>query len=193
MATPQGITQFYSAAQKQDFARSFQYRVEQLGSLIDPDILVYMESATLPGRTIANIPVPFMGLQFNVPGTASYPNSDGWSITFRCDQEYKLRSILEDASFNVFDESISGGSYKTPPASQSIVINLLGKDINVAPIRQYRLVGAYLTNIGQASYDIGDNGSVVKIECTMAYQYWEVTQNGSSSSWKSMLKNMFPF
>lgn len=195
MATPQpqGITQFYAAAQKLDFSRAFQFRVEQLGVMVDPDILIYLESATLPGRSIANIPVPFMGLQFNVPGTANYPGSDAWSITFRSDQEYKLRALLEDASFNVFDEAISGGAYKTPPASQSVIINLIGKDINAAPIRQYRLVGAYLTNIGETQYDIGDNGSVVKIQCTMAYQYWEVTQNGSGAGWKSTFKKLFPF
>jgi hypothetical protein len=34
------------------------------------------------------------------------------------------------------------------------------------------LIGAYVTNVGEATYDIGDSGNIVKITATVAYQYW---------------------
>jgi hypothetical protein len=172
MASDQRITNFYLKAQNVDFARVFQFRIQKFGSALFNDQLVYLESATLPGRAIANIPVPFMGLQFNIPGTASYPGSDSWQVTFRCDASYNLRSLLEDATLNIFDDSTSTGAYWTPPGSQTIDINLIDK--NFSTIRQYSLIGAYVVNTGEISYDIGDNGNIVKCQATIAYQYWRV-------------------
>jgi hypothetical protein len=171
MATNQRITDFYLRAQNVDFARQFQFRLQKFGSAaFGPENLVYVESASLPGRAITNIPVPFMGLQFNIPGTASYPGSDSWQVTFRCDTSYNLRAMLEDATFNTFDDSTSTGSYWTPPGSQTVEMNLIDK--NFTTVRQYVLIGAYVTNVGEATYDIGDSGNIVKITATVAYQYW---------------------
>jgi hypothetical protein len=169
----QEIKDFYNQAQSKDFARNFQFRIIQMpGGWNDDTQLVYLETATLPGRQIANIGVPFMGLQFNVPGTASYPGSDSWSVTFRCDQNYDIRKILENQTFNTFDEKVSGGTYKMPNASSIVSMQLVDK--NFAALRTYNLIGAYVVSIGNTSYDIGDNGSIVKVEATLAYQYWTV-------------------
>jgi hypothetical protein len=172
----QNISDFYRTVQQRDFARQFQFRVVQLANTnFDESQLIYAETATLPGRAITNIPVPFMGLQFNVPGTATYPGSDAYAITFRCDQAYNIRAILENATFNTFDDGTSTGDYNIARNSSVITLNLLNKNGNTA--RQYTLYGAYVVSVGESSYNLGDNGTIQTVPATLAYQYWRVTGN----------------
>ena len=113
-----------------------------------------------------------MGLQFNVPGTAHYPGSDAWQVTFRCDAKYDIRTILENLTIQTFDDSSSMGDYKVPDPSRKMIMNLL--DDKFARVRQYWFMGAYVVSLGDVAYDIGDTGNLVKIPVTLAYQYWRV-------------------
>lgn len=176
MATQtQNIIDFYNTAQERDFARQFQFRVNKIANTnFNNQDLVYLETATLPGRSITNIPVPFMGLQFNVPGTATYPGSDAWTVQFRCDANYDIRTTLENATFNTFDDATSEGTYSIPRNSSDVVLYLLGKDPDVV-VREYTLVGAYIVSVGESSYNLGDSGQIVTVPATIAYQYWRVT------------------
>jgi hypothetical protein len=84
MANAQTIQKFYSTAVQRDFARLFQFRLTSFGNVVfSTEQYTYVETASLPGRTINNVQVPYMGLQFNVPGTVSYPGSTGYAVTFR--------------------------------------------------------------------------------------------------------------
>jgi hypothetical protein len=170
----QNISDFYRSVQQGDFARQFQFRVVQLANTsFGEQQLVYLETANLPGRAINNVQVPFMGLNFNVPGTASYPGSDAWAVTFRCDQSYNIRAVLENATFNTFDDGTSSGDYNIARNSSVITINLLNKSGGTA--RQYTLYGAYVVSVGDISYNLGDSGSIVTVPANLAYQYWRVT------------------
>jgi len=178
----QNISDFYTSVQANDFARQFQFRVIQLANIAFSETsLVYVETANIPGRTINNIQVPFMGLNFNVPGTASYPGSDAWNVTFRCDQSYNIRAALEDATIVTFDDSSSTGNYNIARSPSNIVLDLLDK--TGAPIRQYTLFGAYVVSVGDMAYNLGDNGTIVTVPTTLAYQYWRITGglNGNSA------------
>lgn len=177
----QNISDFYSIAQQKDFARQFQFRVITLANTnFDDEQLVYLETANLPGRAVTNIPVPFMGLQFNVPGTATYPGSDAWNVSFRCDQNYDIRATLENATFNTFDDSVSQGDYNIARRSSVITIQLLGKNPETI-IRQYNLIGAYVVSVGESTYNLTDNGTIVTVPATLAYQYWRVTKVGNET------------
>jgi hypothetical protein len=181
MSDLQDITKFYSRVQKADFARQFQFRVTQLANTnFGPDQFVYLETANLPGRAITNVQVPFMGLQFNVPGTATYPGSDAWSVTFRCDQDYNIRKVLEAATFLTFDDSQSTGDFNVARESTIIQLELLNKQFET--IRIYQLMGAYVVNVGDIAYNLGDSGSIVTVPATLAYQYWRVKQTSTDTS-----------
>ena len=73
----QTISDFYRVAQERDFSRDFQFRVLNIqnddGSVaITEDDLVYAKGGSIPGRTINVTDVPYMGLNFKVPGAATY-------------------------------------------------------------------------------------------------------------------------
>jgi hypothetical protein len=176
----QDIIKFYDVAQQKDFARQFQFRIAQLANTnFGENDFIYLESANLPGRAITNIPVPFMGLQFNVPGTVTYPGSDAWAVTFRCDQNYDIRATLENATVNTFDDATSTGDFNIARRSSLITINLLGKSGSI--IRQYTLYGAYVVSVGESNYSLTDSGNIVTVPATLAYQYWRVTQVNSQT------------
>jgi hypothetical protein len=174
MAQTQNISDFYRVAQSKDFARQFQFRLTRLANTnFDADQLVYVETASLPGRSITNVQVPFMGLQFNVPGTATYPGSDSYAVTFRCDQNYDIRAQLEASTFNTFDDGNSTGNYNIAGPASIIQMNLLNRTGNT--VRQYTLEGAYVVSVGDISYNLGDSGTIQTVPTTLAYQYWRVT------------------
>lgn len=175
----QNISDFYRAVQQKDFARQFQFRLVQLANTnFGESDLIYVETANLPGRAITNVPVPFMGLQFNVPGTATYPGSDAYAVTFRCDQNYNIRAVLENSTFNTFDDGTSTGDYNIARNSSVITMNLLNKTGGTA--RQYTLYGAYVVSVGESTYNLGDTGTIQTVPATLAYQYWRVTTTSNS-------------
>ena len=170
------IKQFYSSAQQRDFARQFQFRLRSFGNVLfnEPDF-VYVETASLPGRAITNVAVPYMGLSFNVPGSVTYPGSAGYNVSFRCDQNYNIRAALEAATFNTFDENNSTGDYNIPLNNQSMTLELLGKAVNGEEpnvVRTYTMFGVYVVSLADAAYDIKDTGSIQTVAATLAYQFW---------------------
>lgn len=173
------IQSFYTVAQDHDFARQFQFRLLSFGNVdFQQEHLVYVETAALPGRSITNVPVPYMGLSFNVPGTASYPGSAGYNVTFRCDQNYDIRAALEAATFNTFDESQSSGNYQTPGIDSVLTMALTKKDGGF--VRFYSLFGVYVVSLADSAYDIKDTGTVQTVQATLAYQFWRSSRVDAS-------------
>lgn len=164
------IQEFYNAAQQKEFARVFQFKVRTLGPFTEQDLL-YVETAELPNKEIANIAAPFYGLQFNVPGTVSYPGSDSWAVTFRFDEGMNIRNKMENYTKEIFDDETSTGLYGVPV--EEATFDLLGKDLQ--PVRRYTFIGLYPRSVGTISYDVKDNGTIVTAPLTFAYQYYRIS------------------
>ena len=173
-----GISNFYDQIVAHDLSRDFQFRVLRLGpdkydaNIVGNDKIVYMTTATLPGRTVANKTLSYMGLQFNVPGAASYPGSDSWSVQFRVPQDFGIRNTLEQWSFDTFSDETSRGDYHVPCPDHTIELGLLNNRGKV--IRQYRLFGVYLRELGAIDYDVTGDGAERTFDAQFAYQYWRL-------------------
>jgi hypothetical protein len=173
-----GISNFYNAAANNDFMRTNLFRIISLGGVrFTANELLYLTSTTLPGRAITNIQVPFMGLVFNVPGTANYPNSGAWNVSFRVPQNLSIRRKFEQWTRDVFNDIDSSGSYSIPSAdaSNSVILTLIDKV--GTPIRTYTLYGAYCQSVGDVNMDITTSGEVMVQQATLAYQYWQLSNN----------------
>lgn len=175
MAVNQNIQNFYRAAAERDFSRDFLFRVTQMQLQGVPALtdnqLVYAKTASLPGRNISNVAVPYMGLNINVPGGVTYPGSEGYSITFYLDANSDLRNYFEAASRSLFNEANSTGEYGTPDDDFYIQLAQLDKDLET--IAEYKLIGASLRNINEISYSMAaGTGETVEITATIAYHYY---------------------
>ena len=171
----QSISDFYRVAQSRDFSRDFQFRVLNIqpgdGSdiLVTEDDLVYARGGSIPGRSITNQAVPYMGMNFNVPGAATYSGS--YSLTFMCDQQSAIRRMFEKWSYDTFDEESSSGNYFVPRATSTVDLVQLNPQLD--RVAQYQLVGCYPTEVGEISYSIEGTGAPVNMNVTMSYHYWK--------------------
>tara|TARA_B100000700_G_scaffold277802_1_gene325447 strand:+ start:322 stop:873 length:552 start_codon:yes stop_codon:yes gene_type:complete len=173
----QTITDFYRVAQDKDFQRDFQFRVLNIQggdgttASFTEDDLVYIRTATLPGKTIQNKTVPYMGLQFNVPGSVTYDGSAAWAVQFYCDQSSAIRQTFEKYLQDIFDDETSTGNYFMPKSTA--IVDLVQLNTQLEAVASYQLVGVYATSLGALSYSPADGtGDTMKFDATLAYQYW---------------------
>ena len=177
--TTQTIQGFYTQAQSKDFARNNLFRVLNINFGTGTDVsfteddLVYATTATLPGKTIQDIVVPYMGLDFHVPGTVKYDGSEGYTLTFRSDESHNLREKFLQVQADTFDDADSTGNYFMPTADAVIDLVLLDKELN--RVAQYQLVGCSIRNVGEQSYDSTGTGEIVEFTTTIAYHYFRKT------------------
>jgi hypothetical protein len=177
--TTQTIQGFYTQAQARDFARNNLFRVLNINFgggtevTFDENDLVYATTAELPGKTIGNVAVPYMGLNFNVPGTVTYDNSEGYTLTFRSDESHNLREKFLQVQADTFDDADSTGNYFMPTADAVIDLVLLDKQLE--RVAQYQLVGCSIRNVGNQSYNATGTGDVVEFTTTIAYHYFRKT------------------
>jgi hypothetical protein len=177
----QNITKFYDVARARDFSRDFQFRVlsitpggaQTTGNQVtfDSDDLVYIKSANLPGKSIQVQNVPYMGLQFHIPGSVQYTGSEGWQVNFYCDANSRIRQVFEDYTQNIFDDQTSTGAFNVPDTTSTVELVQLDTQLNV--VSQYSLIGVFPVNVGDLSYQMSDGtGNAVEFQATLAYQYW---------------------
>ena len=109
--TSQTIQDFYTQAIAKDFARSNLFRVININfgnassQVVTENDLVYARTANLPGKQIANLTAPYMGLNFNIPGTVSYPGSEAYVINFYSDEAQALRQKFLQVVSDTFDDA----------------------------------------------------------------------------------------
>jgi len=173
----QSITDFYQSTRQRDFARKNLFRILSIdgglaggGVTFDSSDLVYVTSTTLPKRSINVVNVAYMGMKFNVPGTASYPGSEAWTVKFRMPQDLLIRRKLEFWTRATFDDATTQGAYSMGDLG---TITLALMDKRGVPTITYRLVGAFCVNLGEYALDATDAGTVVEQDAVIAYQYWE--------------------
>ena len=174
--TKQTIQTFYQQAAQKDFARNFSFRVLAITnpfiSIAESD-LVYCKAAALPARAITNVAIPYMGLDFNIAGSAKYPGSEGYNLEFYVDAKSSLRQKFEDWSRATFDDQTSTGNFATAPATSTMDLIQLDQQLN--RISQYRLVGVGVRNVGELAYDMSGNGEQVSFTVTLAYHFFQRT------------------
>lgn len=172
---PQTIQDFFRVAQERGFSRDFMMRVTSIGNdTLNEDDFVYITTKALPSRSIANQPVPYMGLQFNVPGTAQYPGSDTWNVVFRNDLKGVVRKKLEDWQVNeIFDDETSTGDLSIRGLENVIQLDLLDEQNNV--LDTYKLYGVYIKELGTIDYDQTGTGALTTFTAVLAYHYWRHT------------------
>jgi hypothetical protein len=175
------ITNFYDQAVERDFSRDINFRVTNIEpGLAAPQVefdetdLVYAKGGTIPSRSITNVQAKYMGLNFNIPGVATYPNSEQFTLEFYCDRAAELRNKFEAWSRALFNDTNSTGAYNTPGKDSYLVMAQLNPDFSVIENGTYKLVGVSIRNVGELKYAIAEGtGAPVSFQVTMSYHYYE--------------------
>lgn len=180
------ISDFYTKSLEVDFARDNHFRVTDivptpsLGISFDSNELVYARSAKVPARNITNVEAKYMGMTFNLPGIAEYPESAGYTLEFYVDKNSSIRNKFEQWSRAIFDDGTSTGNYSVP--GRDAYIELTQVDAAFEAIQKYKLVGVSIRSVGDVSYEIAEGtGAVKTFNVTLAYHYYELDNTGTSS------------
>lgn len=169
---PQTITDFYRVAQQKGFSRDYMLRVLEIGDTrFNEDDFLYITTKQLPNRTIANQTAPYMGLSFNVPGTAAYTGSDAWTVQFRNDVQGTIRNKFEAWQRNdIFDDQTSTGNINVPGADRYITLQIVDDKLMTQNV--YKLWGVYIKELGTIAYDNTGDGKLTTFDAVLAYQFW---------------------
>ena len=170
----QTILDFYKVAQTKDFARNYQFRVLDVSNkgapIFTEDQLVYATSASIPGKRIKPVNVPYSGFNFNIPGPVEYNLTTGYQIAFYLDAQSSARIAMENWIQETFDESLSTGD-QTLHNDSTITLAQLDGEFEV--IRTYKLFGVFPTEAPDVAYTINANdGNVVTFNANFAYQFF---------------------
>jgi len=170
----QTIQDFYKVAQTKDFARNYQFRVLDVSnkgaSVFTEDQLVYATTASIPGKKIKPVAVPYSGFNFNIPGPVEYNLTTGYQITFYLDAQSSARIAMENWVTETFDESTSIGDQTLHNDSTITLAQLNGE---FEPIRTYKLFGVFPVEAADMQYTINStDGQVVTFNASFAYQFF---------------------
>ena len=184
---PANIQTFFTQASRKQFSRDILFRIKQISlpglNLNGETDLVYAMSGKIPSRTIENKTVSYAGQKFQLGGTASYGNAEGYSIDFYCDQTLDLRTKLERASRVAFNNEDTTANMCMPGVGSVIVLDVLGIpctfDSNAVSgnpleiIQTIELVGVGIREIGEISYNIAEGtGDIVSFPATFSYHFY---------------------
>lgn len=175
------ITNFYDNAVERDFARDINFRITNIEpGPAAPDVsfqeidLVYAKGGTVPQRAIQNVTAKYMGLNFNIPGVSTYPNSENYTLEFFCDRASEIRSKFEQWSRAVFNDANSTGNYNTPSKESYLIMAQLNPDFTVIENGTFKLVGVSIRNVGELKYNVAEGtGTPISFTVTMSYHYYE--------------------
>jgi len=144
-------------------------------------------SSQLPAMTIGDIDVPYFGRKIKLAGDRTFAD---WSVTIMNDEDFKLRARFEEwsnkmntiiSNVNAFGNNPS--SYKfTAIVRQYSKAGKSGDNVG-KPIRAYRFVGIFPTQIDAINLDWDQTNQIETFDVTFSYDWWEpVTEENTTGA-----------
>ena len=140
-------------------------------------------SAAIPASTQGLIEVPFRGRFLKIPGDRTF---DAWTATFYNTKDFNLRKAFElwINAANKTDENIGTLDFGDIGGTQSyfsdLVVQQKAKDTSTDVLREYKLVGAWPTNVGAINLAYDSNDQIEEFDVEFQYQYMDVGQKDFS-------------
>lgn len=129
------------------------------------------KTAQLPGSTVGTVPMYYFGRELKFAGNRTFPD---WSITIINDEDFVIRNAFE----RWMDSLNSHGLNIRNPAAFNQLLYTTDATVTQfsktgAPIKSYKFVGLFPTDVSPIELDWGSNDSIEEFGVTLAYQWWE--------------------
>jgi len=131
------------------------------------------KASQLPGSTIGTVPVFYFGRELKFAGNRTFPD---WSLQIINDEDFTIRNSMESwmNSINSHVGNVRNGAAQSPSGyTADATVTQYGK--NGQPLKTYRFVGLFPTDIEPIGLDWGTNDSIEEYGITFVYQWWEAT------------------
>ena len=137
----------------------------------------FIKMASLPGSTIANIPVPFRGRTLQLAGDRTF---DPWSITVINDVGMDIRKSFEEW-MNAMNTHVSNtGDVNPSNYKATMTVTQLKKDGSTG--RSYEIQGAFPTAVGAIELDYGQENAIEEFSVEFQLDYWTADSTDQSGN-----------
>jgi hypothetical protein len=129
------------------------------------------KTAQLPGSTVGTVPMFYFGREMKFAGNRTFPD---WSITIINDEDFNVRNAFERWMNAINSHSLnvrSVNAINTFQYTTDATVTQFSK--TGLPIKVYRFVGMFPTDVSPIELDWGSNDSIEEFGVTLAYQWWE--------------------
>lgn len=161
------LNKFYQTAVTRGFSRDYQLRVTEIkinGEEFLRDNLVYIKNAAVPGIKTSVTTIVYNGVTFNFPALQDFKDKDNYSITFLADKTLKDRAWfierLKERSPNNFN-GVPRYLQQVPVVPDSgnyICLSVI--DDNLNEVHKFKLIGAFIKDVGDVKYTMEGAGKV---------------------------------
>lgn len=131
------------------------------------DSTYLVKSATIPEVTVEDITLMYRGRQYHEAGEKTF---QPWTCTIYNSANFAIRSALENWANGIQHSENIGGLTDPTQYKGSVFIKHLNRNGDV--LREYKLVGAYPTTIGQIQLDYESGNQVETFDVTFTYDYF---------------------
>lgn len=131
------------------------------------DATYLVKSATIPEVTIEDITLMYRGRQYHEAGEKTF---QPWTCTIYNSANFAIRAALEEWANSIQDSITIGGNTNPTQYKGGITVKHLNRNGEV--LREYLLVGAYPTSIGQIQLDYESGNQVETFDVTFTYDYF---------------------
>lgn len=146
-----------------------------------PEKLRFLCRATqIPAPIVEKVPVGYFGREINVSGDRTVPD---WNISVINDEDFAIRQMFENWSF--IQNSMVANLRRDRNYKVDGTVVQYGKEGNV--LRQYNMVGAFPTLIGQIELSWEAKNQIETFDVTLALDWWEPSGSGGSNSGTGLL------
>lgn len=131
------------------------------------DSTYLVKSATIPEVTIEDITLMYRGRQYHEAGEKTF---QPWTCTIYNSANFAIRTALEEWANGIQQSTSIGGVTIPTQYKTDILIKHLNRNGTV--LREYKLIGAYPTTIGQIQLDYESGNQVETFDVTFTYDYF---------------------
>ena len=132
------------------------------------DLAFLCTATTVPGFTVAEVPINFRGRPIYVAGDRSF---DTWSITVLNDTNMRVRNAMERWQNGINNMSDNEGLVNPVDYQVDAFIDHL--DRNGSTIKSYTLRGCFPTSIGSIDLSMEPTEAVETFEVSFRYLFFE--------------------
>jgi hypothetical protein len=134
-----------------------------------------VQATSLPGSSIGNIPMPYMGRKINFAGDRTF---DAWDVTVINDENFLIRDAMEEwhSRINSLLENVSSAvpeRYKHDATVYQLAKNDGSFEASRA-LRSYKYIGLFPVEISPIELDWNDTDNIERFTVRFMYDYYQV-------------------
>jgi hypothetical protein len=144
-------------------------------------VTLLAETSSLPADKLGEIELSYMGRKTYYPGDREF---DPWTVTIMNDENFLIRDAFELwlSALNAHVANVRAATAATPAEYCIDAYVQQYSKLDVPTIKQYKMNGAFPTEVGAMELDWGTNNTIEKFQVTFRYQWWDaVSVNGPTT------------